>query len=157
MEQQENYQATPGFGNIIVSALVHFLHMLAFVLFICPFSFWKGATIRLYRERQSKHLTSFTSNSRWPFLSFIKILFFGFLIDGSIFFSYILGILVAFVVLFNGGGFIGFIGALIIFYYAPVGLSLFRDLCTLFILQFQKFLSWLSKPAQQLDLDIHNH
>lgn len=144
-------------GGKIVPALIHFFHMLAFILFICPFAFWKAATIRMAQERENKSLTTFATASKWPFLSFCKKIFFGFIIDGSIFISYFVGILVAIITLFAGGGFLGFLGVLIAVYYLPLFFSIIRDTVYVSLLQFTKFLSWVAKPAQQLDIDVHNH
>ena len=144
-------------GKMIGSALAYFFSMLAFILFICPFSFWKAATYRLYKECKNKSLFSFTQTSRWPFFSFLKKIFFEFIIDGFTFISYFLGVIVAFVALFQDAGFGGFIGVLIGTYYSPMFLCWIRDLFVLMLLPFQKFLSWISKPAQQIDVDFHNH
>lgn len=145
----------PSFGTMIGSALAYFFSMLAFLLFICPFSFWEGAAYRLYTECKKKSLKTMVASSRWPFLSFLKKIFFEFFIDGMMFILYFLGIIVAIVVLFQDG-FAAFIGALIATYYSPMGLAWVRDLFVLLLLPFQKFLSWVSKPAQQIDVDFHN-
>lgn len=146
----------PEFGQAVGSALAYFFSMLAFILFICPFSFWKGATLRLYKACKSKSLSKFITTSRWPFFSYCKKVFFEFIIDGFMFISYFVGIIVAFVALAKGAGFAGFIGVLVVTYYTPIGFSWMRDLCVLFLLPFEKFLSWVSKPAQQIDVDFHN-
>lgn len=146
----------PELGKIIGSALAYFFSMLAFILFVCPFAFWKGAAYRLYRECKNKSLKTMVSTSRWPFFTFLKKIFFEFLIDGMMFILYFIGIIVAFVVLFKGGGFGGFLITLVCTYYSPMALSWIRDLFVLLLLPFQKFLSWVSKPAQQIDVDFHN-
>ncbi len=164
MDNQQNFPPNPvnnnnepAFGQVIGSALAYFFAMLAFILFVCPFSFWKGAATRLYKECKSKSLMNFVNNSRWPFFTFIKKVFFEFFIDGMIFIAYFIGVIVAFIMLFKGGGILGFLGALIATYYSPLCLSWFRDLAVLLLLPFQKFLSWVSKPAQQIDVDFRNH
>ena len=157
-QQQENEMATetPQLTTALGSAFAYFFSMLAFILFICPFAFWKGATMRLYKACQSKGLKTFVHQSRWPFFSFCKKVFFEFCIDGMIFISYFIGILSAFFVLIQGGGFEGYVATLVAFYYSPMFLSWIRDLCVLALLPFQKFLSWVSKPSQQIDVDFHN-
>ncbi len=152
------------FGKTIVSAVAYFFSMLCFLLFVCPFSSWKGATIRLARACREKSLKTFVHTSRWPFFSFLKKIFFEFLIDGMIFISYFIGTLAAvilFIITWTVGGFVAgllvFLDTLISTYYSPLTLSWVRDLCTLLLLPFQKFLSWVAKPAQQLDVDFHNH
>ena len=162
--QNDGLSSNEDFGKTIVSALVYFFSMLGFILFVCPFSFWKGATFRLAKACREKSLKTFVHTSRWPFFSFIKKIFFEFFIDGMIFISYFVGVLVAliaFVMTCKDVNFSSAIGAflvtLIVTYYFPLGLSWFRDLCVLILLPFQKFLSWVAKPAQQLDVDFHNH
>ncbi|MDE6652121.1 MAG: hypothetical protein K2K08_06910, partial [Paramuribaculum sp.] len=152
------------FGKTIGSALAYFFSMLAFILFVCPFSFWKGAAVRLAKACQNKSLKTFVHTSRWPFFSFLKKMFFEFFIDGMIFISYFIGVLVAIIMFIIGckedgfgSGCTLFFGSLIGAYYSPLFLSWIRDLCVLFLLPFQKFLSWVAKPAQQIDVDFHNH
>ena len=60
----------------------------------------------------------------------------------------------AIVVMFNDGGFLGFVATLVGAYYVPVGLSLARDFFQLLLLPFAKFLSWCRKPAQYMDLNV---
>lgn len=146
---------TPNFGEAIGSALAYFFSMLAFILFICPYAFWKGATLRLYKACKSKSLKTFIQSSRWPFLSYCKKVFFEFIIDGMMFISYFVGVLVALFTLFKGepgACFMILVGT----YYSPMIFSWIRDLFVLLLLPFQKFLSWVSKPAQQIDVDFHN-
>lgn len=70
--------------------------------------------------------------------------------------SYVLAPIIAIVAGINEGGFLGFLFILIGSYYAPLGLSLFRDIIQLSILPIKKFLSWAKKPAQYMDLKIEN-
>lgn len=154
--QNDGLNPDPNFGQVIGSALAYFFAMLAFILFVCPFSFWKGAAYRLYKACKNKSLNKFVHTSRWPFFSFIKKVFFEFIIDGTIFITYFIGALVSIIMLFTDGGFLAFILGLIITWYSPMGLSWVRDLCVLALLPFEKFLSWVSKPAQQIDVDFHN-
>lgn len=146
---------TPNFGEALGSALAYFFSMLAFILFICPYTFWKGATLRLYKACKSKSLKTFIQSSRWPFLSYCKKVFFEFIIDGMMFISYFVGVIVALISLFQGEPGVCFM-ILVGTYYSPVVFSWLRDLFVLLLLPFQKFLSWVSKPAQQIDVDFHN-
>lgn len=158
VEPQNDMGGTPNLGTVIGSALAYFFTMLAFILFVCPFSFWKGAALRLHNACKNKALKSFVHTSRWPFFSFLKKIFFEFVIDGMIFISYFIGVIFAFVELFTEkyAPFESFILILIGTYYFPLYVSWIRDLCVLILLPFQKFLSWVSKPAQQIDVDFHN-
>lgn len=155
-EPQDNgLTLTPNMSKAVGSALAYFFSMLAFILFICPYSFWKGATLRLYKACKNKSLKTFIQSSRWPFLSYCKKIFFEFIIDGMMFISYFVGVIVSLVALFQGAGG-GFFLILIGTYYSPLVFSLIRDFFVLLLLPFQKFLSWVSKPAQQIDVDFHN-
>lgn len=153
----------PQLGQAIGSAISYFFSMLAFILFVCPFAFWKSATIRLYKACKSRSLNSFMQQSRWPYLSFIKKVFFDFIIDGTMFIAYFVGALIALYTFFTtvsegfDQAFSAFLGILVATYYSPMILALVRDIFVLLLLPFQKFLSWVSKPAQQIDVDFHNH
>ena len=152
---ESGLEKTPHMWKAIGSALAYFFSMLAFILFICPFSFWKGATLRLAKECQNKSLKTFVHTSPWPFFSFIKKVIFEFFFDGLIFITYFFGVIGAFVTWIASKEFAVFCLILGSAYYAPLVLSWLRDLCVLALLPFQKFLSWVSKPSQQLDIDFH--
>ena len=151
-----NFNDDPEYSKTIVDALVYFLSMLGMLLFVSPYTFWRSATMRLYKANANGNLTSFITNSRWPFFSFLKKMFFELFFDGVIFISYFIGFVIALVFLFKGAGFGTFIVVLLITYYSVFGVSIVRDIFTLLLLPFQKFLSWVSKPAQQIDVDFHN-
>lgn len=152
--EPKNDMGNTKLGAAIVSAFAYFFSMLAFILFVCPFAFWKGAVYRLQKECKNKSLKTFVHTSRWPFLSFLRKIFFEFFIDGMIFISYFVGIIFAFVAMTEE--FSMFLLVLVATYYSPLCLSWVRDLLVLMLLPFQKFLSWVSKPAQQIDVDFHN-
>ena len=160
--QQSPYQQL---SQNIVPALVYFFKSLVYILFICPFEFWAAATNRLATGYKNCSLDILKNTSRWPYLSFCKKVIFEFLIDGTIFISYFIGVLAAIGTLIYlmastklvGAAFLAFFSILLCTYYAPLGISFFRDLLTLCLLPFNKYLSWVSKPAQQLDIDMRNH
>lgn len=139
-----------------LSALLHFLYnFFVYFLFIVPFDLWKKAVQRLASQRSTGTINIDKIESQWPFLSFLKSFLIDFLIDGIILMSYVLGLIGAVVGLINEG-FSAFLGALVGAYFAPLALSLTRDLLQLMILPFKKFLSWIKKPAQYMDLTIQN-
>jgi hypothetical protein len=70
--------------------------------------------------------------------------------------SYVTAPISAIIFAVQGAGFGGFLLILIGSYYAPLGLSLLRDIVQLSILPLKKFLSWAKKPAQYMDLKIEN-
>lgn len=144
------------FSQQLIRALKQFLYSLAYLLFIVPFGCWKKAMIRLNENAENSSLSIDKINTRWPFLTWMKRIFFAFFIDGIIFISYFIGVIITLVALFKNG-FGSFIVTLIAVYYLPPIMAIFRDFAIIAILPFQKFLSWSSKPAQQLDLDFHNH
>lgn len=148
-----NYQ-NDDLGRKIVQALIQFFYMLVFILFLCPFNFWKKSVLRLDEARNNGAWDFAESGSRWPYLSFLKAVLLNFLFDGLIFISYFLGVIIAFVMLFQAG-FGAFIGTLIATYYSPMIISPSRDLFVIIIMPFQKFLSWCARPAQYLEIDMN--
>ena len=144
------------FSKQFVNALLHFLYnFFIYFLFVVPFDLWKKAAVRLSNQREHGKLNITKINSPWPFLSFLKVFILDFLIDGIIFMNYVWGILIS-IALGVDGGFGGFIMTLLGVYYSPIVLSYLRDIIQLAILPFKKFLSWASKPAQYMDLEIKN-
>ena len=145
-----------GFIAVVLDALVHFLYTLVYLLFCLPFALWKKATYRLYEQKTNGSLKITKIDSIWPFLSFIKTLLFEFIFDAIAFMAYIVGPIMAIVTLIKNGFFGGFVVSLVGVYYFPMLISLFRDLAQMSLLPFRKFLSWVRKPAQQLDIDLRN-
>jgi hypothetical protein len=144
------------FLNDVIQALLHFLYnFFVYFLFIMPFALWKKATTRLANQRKNGGLNIGNIDSFWPFLSFLKVFILEFLIDGLIFMLYVLGIIFAIIGAIDGGV-AGFFGVLIGTYYTPIALSLTRDLIQLLTQPLKKFISWISKPAQYMDLKVTN-
>jgi len=143
--------------NQIISALVHFLYnFFIYYTFILPFDLWKKATIRLAEQKEKGSINISKISGPWPFLSFLKIFILEFLIDGIIFILYILAPIIGIVAWIQSGEILSFFLSIIGIYFTPFYLSLTRDLLQLLILPFRKFLSWASKPAQYMDLEIKN-
>ena len=141
----------------IVSALIHFLYnFFVYFILIVPFDLWKKATIRLANQKDKGGLNISKITSLWPFLSFLKAFILDFLIDGIIFILYVLGLLIGIGAWITSGEISSFFGVIVGVYFSPIGLSLLRDLLQLLTLPFKKFLSWASKPAQYMDLEIKN-
>jgi hypothetical protein len=141
----------------IVSALIHFLYnFVVYFIFIVPFDLWKKATIRLANQKDKGGLNISKITSLWPFLSFLKAFILDFLIDGIIFILYVLGLLIGIGAWITSGEISSFFGVIVGVYFSPIVLSLLRDLLQLLTLPFKKFLSWVSKPAQYMDLEIKN-
>lgn len=149
------------FKDVVIGAFIYFVHMLCFLVILCPFGFWKGATERLSKLRDAHSIQTFIGKSRWPFFTFLKKIFFEYICDGTIFISYPLGILSAFVVWLVmtfkgefGSGFMVFVAILIGAYYYPLYMSVVRDIVTLLLLPFEKFVKWCAKAPQLLDINM---
>ena len=141
----------------IVSALTHFLYnFFVYFIFIVPFDLWKKATIRLANQKENGALNISKIKSPWPFLSFLKTFILDFLIDGVIFMLYVLGLFIGIAAWVQSGSFFSFIATIAVLYFSPIILSVLRDYLQLLVLPFKKFLSWASKPAQYMDLEIKN-
>ncbi|MCK5853452.1 hypothetical protein KAH27_10530 [bacterium] len=152
MDQKENKLT----GAIIVDALVHFLwNFFLYFVVKMPFDLWKAATIRLSNQRKQGSLVVSNSDSKWPLFSFLYVFLFEFLFDALIFFAYLIGIIAGIYGLIDDG-FLAMIAMMAGAYYIPYVVSLIRDLFQILLLPFEKFLSWISKPAQYLDLKIEN-
>lgn len=145
------------FTDQIVSALLHFLYnFFVYFIFIVPFDLWKKATIRLANQKEKGGLNISKITSLWPFLSFLKAFILDFLIDGLTFFLYVLGLILGIAAWIISGEISSFFAVIVGVYFSPIVLSLLRDLIQLLVLPFKKFLSWASKPAQYMDLEIKN-
>ena len=145
------------FKDHFINALLHFLYnYFVYFLFVVPFDLWKKAVVRLSEQKSAGSINIKKIKSQWPFLSFLKSFIIDFLIDGFILMSYVTAPIAALVVGINDGGFGGFLLILVGSYYAPLALSILRDLTQLYILPLKKFLSWVKKPAQYMDLKIEN-
>jgi len=145
------------FADQVIGALLHFLYnFFVYFLFLIPFDLWKKATVRLAEQREKGTLNISNITGLWPFLSFLKAFILEFLIDGLIFIYYFIGPIVAIYSMIESGEFSALVLILVGTYYSPIGLSLIRDILQLMILPFRKFLSWASKPAQYMDLEIKN-
>lgn len=154
MENLETNIQKDDFGQKFVRALIQFFYMLAFILFLCPFNFWKKSLLRLDAARSRGAWDFAKSGSRWPFLSFCKAILLDFLFDGIIFIAYPLMVLVAIYMLF-AEGFGAFISCLVAGYYSPMFISPLRDFFVIIIMPFSKFLSWCARPAQYLEIDMN--
>ena len=151
---------SPEFKDDIKNALKHFLYYyFVYLLFLVPFTLWRKATTRLSKQSKEGRLNIADIDSKWPFLSFLKLFFFEFILDGMIFISYIIAPFVAVYAL--SYDFLSMIGAILILYLAPLGITLTRDILQILILPFQKYIDWANKPAQHIDINhsggIKNH
>ena len=124
-----------------------------------PYGCWIAAAKRLAAKLENSPMDIDSSSSRWPFLSFLKALILDFVIDGLSFLAYPVGIIMVIYEQTQAYYFIfwSMVTSLIVVYVIPVSFAIIRDVIVICLLPFNKYLSWASKPAQQLDLDVHNH
>ena len=139
------------FISQLADAALHFLYRIVYFLFIMPFDLWRKAVARLSKQRQEKSLDITKIETQWPFLSFIKRFTLDFFIDGLIFIVPLIMIIILIVGCMDDFlmGMLSFVGS---YFVLPIGFSLTRDFVTLTIMPFKKFLSWVSKPAQYVDI-----
>lgn len=154
-----NEQTNNGTQNIGTAVLTSILAILSF-LFVWPWKTWIKSVNKVAQAKMENQLDLSHIDSLWPVLSYLKRFFLEFMFDATIVLGYIIGIIVAFAALiigFKSGvatAFGAFFGTLIAFYYMPIYIAIFRDLVQLFfIAPIRKFISWLSKPAQYIDIN----
>lgn len=159
------------FTGTATNALLQILNVIVYILRL-PLDLWMKAITRLSEQKENGIMKLSEINSPWPYLSFVKRLCFDFILDAAAILSYPIGLLFAlyqylksiFVAVehdfFNGEAFLvmtlGLIGALIGVYLTPMIIALVRDLLQFLLLPIYKIISWLRKPAQQLDIDLKN-
>ena len=143
------------FSEVLIGALKHFGYSIFYVLILLPFELWEKALVRLDEQRSNGSLKIANITGFYPFLSYLKRWVIDFLFDALTFISYFVGVIVAIVMIFSSG-FTAFLGALVVTYFVPCVLTLSKDLTYISILPFRKFLNWVNKPAQHLDLEIKN-
>ena len=142
--------------NILTSLLYVLFYIFIYFLFILPFDFWRKAVNRLVQQKEKALLSAYRLRAPWPFFAFFKIYFVDFFLDALALLCYLFGPFIA----------LGFglymkepmliLSLLVAFYYAPLSLALFRDLLIVMLLPLRKTMSWLTKPAQYMDLEIRN-
>lgn len=157
MENQKNLLYHIG------NSMVHFLfNFFIYFLFIVPLDLWKKATISLSTQRDTGYLSISRISGQWPLLTFIKRFFVDFFFNGIIFILYFIGPIAGVAALILSEEYLGregYIPCLIIIlitYYSPIALSIIREIIILQIMPFKKFLNWVMKPAQYMDLTILN-
>lgn len=147
-------------ANKVLDAILDSILKILEFIFVWPFSVWLKAVDRVNAAKRSDSLNLRNINNRWPMLTYLKRFFFEYLFDAVSVLSYIVGILVALFLFFKGisisfGVAAGaFFGAIVLFYFFPVFNSILRDWLQLtFVGPIRKFVSWIDKPAQYLDIN----
>lgn len=146
--------------NKVLDAILDSILKILEFIFVWPFSVWLKAVDRINAAKRSNSLNLRNINNRWPMLTYLKRFFFEYLFDAVSVLSYIVGILVALfmffkVVSYSFGAAIGtFFSSIVLFYFFPVFNSILRDWLQLTIVgPVRKFVSWIDKPAQYLDIN----
>lgn len=150
------------FFENLTTALAHIFFSIVYILFIVPFDLYAKAAERLAEQRNTESLNIASSKSSWPFFTFLKRVTFDFYFDFATILSWIIAIIVG-IILFIAGfkspyrpfeaAMTGLVVSLIVGYYAPIYFAIARDATLLFFLMpIRKFISWLNKPAQHVDL-----
>ena len=146
-------------AKMLVEALIHTLATIG-KFFLAPYNCWLKAAERLVEQGKNGSVEIRNIDGFWPILLYYKRFCIDFLFDGLSLLSYPLGVLVALGSFFMNivdydfnYAFTGLISMLLVVYILPFGLSLYRDLCYLFLLPIRKFLDWVKKPAQYLEIN----
>lgn len=143
------------FPHQLLNALIHFLYQFVNFLFVLPYHLWQKAVIRLDYQFCNKTLNVGKIDSPWPFFSWLKRFILEFLLDGLIFIWWLVALIFFFVDICGSGmSFWDYLSVLYLLYVSgPFVLSLLRDfIVTCILLPFRKFLSWVRKPAQYMDV-----
>lgn len=150
------------FVKQLLDALIHLGLRLFQVFIILPLDFWKNAVVRMSKQR-SEGALNVTTQSDFPFLSWIKRFIFEFVIDALTFIAWPLFFFTSLEDIINCfklmkhsfvDGLIGLTLLLYIIYFMPVILSIVRDLLNLVIvLPIRWILSFLRRPAKTFDLN----
>lgn len=144
-----------------VKALIHSLLSTLNFIFLTPYRLWVKSGQILAAQRDAKLFDMSGINTPWPFFTFVKRFLVDFLFDALSFLAYPIGVLVAFIAFFAsisdfGEAVVGFFGVLLGAYFMPILFCIYRDSLQLLLIPFRKFLSWGSKPAQYMDLNVDN-
>lgn len=142
------------FGKKLIAAAIQLLLGLWYIIKL-PYSLWLKSINNLVASKECGKMDLNKMTSEWPFLSFLKVFFLEFWFDALSFSSYFIGFLVALAALFSGS-FAEFLVVLLSTYTFPLSMMLCRDVLKILLLPFRKYLSWASKPAQELDLNVRN-
>lgn len=138
----------------ILPALIHVGYSILYLLVILPFDMWVKAIERLAAQKENGALSLSKIGGPWPYLTFLKNLFFEFLFDFCILICWAVGLIDAISDLIDGIPAKYFLLDLVMVYYMPIWITLFRDLCQFGLLPLRKLISWLRKPAQYMDLKV---
>ncbi len=138
-------------SQTILGAFKHILYQLVYYIFILPYDVWCKAIKRLAAQRENNALKFVDIKSPWPMFTFLKRWCIDFFFDMLIAIAWIILLLCFF---FTSSDFGTILMAIYPIYASVVGIHLLRDFFILLLKPFSKFLGWLKKPAQHLDITI---
>jgi len=138
------------------------LYNLIIYILKLPYALFKKSINSLALLSKKGSLRIAETDSKWPFLSWLKIYLLDFSLDAATFLAYIVGyplIILSFILsVIDGYGSFGdklgvsFLAALSL-YFAPMIIAIIRDLMQILILPFRKYIDWAKKPAQHMEID----
>ena len=143
------------FPQRLGAAALQCLHILS-ALVVAPYKFWAKSVDRLCAMKQDSYLDIRKMDSELPVFAFVKRWAIDALSAFVSFLSYPVGIVVCVMSLVNSG-FGDFAEDLLLFYILPLLVWLLVDILEILVVKpLAKFLSWVGKPAEHLDLTITN-
>ncbi len=138
----------------IIKVLKHVLYnLIVKFIFTLPFLLWKKSTLNLSILKDKGSLELSQSNSKWPFLIWLKVFFFDFYFDALVFLTYIVVAPLMIIIEISEGTDPTSLQTLLGLYFSPIGIVLCRDVLQLSLLPFRKYIDWAKKPAQHLEID----
>lgn len=148
----------------VLSAFKHILYQLVYYIFILPYEVWCKAIRRLAAQRENSALKFVEIKSPWPLFTFLKRWCIDFFFDMLIAIAWIVLLFFFFknfkelvIIPFKhdfGDGVKALLLELYLMYSSVLVIHFYRDLFILLLKPISKFLGWLNKPAQHLDITI---
>ncbi len=151
-EQQPEKES---FRKLFTDGLVYSLLTIVRYIFVLPWDLWKRAVINMGEQRHKKALNIDGITGFWPFLTFLKRFFIDFLLDACSVLSWIITPIIGVTMAIVIGDFFIFVVSIFSAYYMPVEFAITKDILQLLLIPFRKFLSWGSRPAQYLEMDLN--
>lgn len=127
--------------DALLCALKHVGCTIVYYLFIVPFVLWKQSCCRLAKQYGSKELKIKDEDNPYQYILYQVRVLVNFLFDLFIFLSVFIGVIFAIYSFIDalsnqasfGDAFIGFLLILVGSYYAPAGISIFREIFMFFV------------------------
>lgn len=137
----------------ISNAFIHALLSILKLVFLTPYNIWMKSASSLEKQMKEKSLDLKNISGIWSILSFIKRVLLDFIFDAAVLLVFPVGIVLAFVDLFNVGFEPFLIGLILTYFVCPWIISLMHDLTKIAIMPVRKLIDWFAKPAQYLEIN----